>query len=309
MWSWFRKKKVTITPAPVVSDARWPSPPACNTADDADDPPLFSPVVHQLVQLYDDGRVSVVGESYYQDALRVAVRGAVAGDDFHSHIPVTAVLVPEPDNEWDENAVRIDLLLGQQTVKVGYLPSELAEEYQPDLLTMHRNGKLGMCPARVAGGGDKYYGVYLHLASPRDTRIANGTEDPVIASQTDRTILLQNDYSCTVTGEQDHQEILSRYAPKGNIDTVSVIANLTFCKIAKGKYQGEDAIEVQIDRHRVGQLTYAMTKRYGEIVRGLMDRGLEVTCEAFTVNTPKGVQVELLMPADPHRVPRHRMTR
>lgn len=97
---------------------------------------------------------------------------------------------------------------------------------------------------------------------------------------------------------------MSRYTPKGDSDTVNLIASLTFCKIVKGKYAGEDAIEIQIDGRRVGQLTYAMTQRYGEIVRGLVDRGLEVTCEAFTVNTPKGVQVELLMPRDPRRAPR-----
>jgi hypothetical protein len=44
--------------------------------------------------------------------------------------------------------------------------------------------------------------------------------------------------------------------------------------------------------------------RYGDIVSGVLNRGLVPICEAITVNTAKGVQVELSMPQDPARAPK-----
>jgi hypothetical protein len=154
---------------------------------------------------------------------------------------------------------------------------------------------VGTCPARIAGGGVKFYGIYLHLASSRDLRIANGSEDPVVATRNDHTVHLHNDRSCTVTGEQHHQGVLGHHAPKGD-GTKDVVASLAFCRIKSGKYAGEEAIEILIGGRRVGQLTYAMSQRYGQIVKDLSAEGVQVTCDAYTVNTPKGVQVELLMP-------------
>jgi hypothetical protein len=75
-----------------------------------------------------------------------------------------------------------------------------------------------------------------------------------------------------------------------------VIASLGLCTIKGGKYKGQTAIEVRIDGQRVGQLTYAMTQRYIDVVTPLLDRGLLVTCEALTLRSDKGIQVELLVP-------------
>ena len=47
-----------------------------------------------------------------------------------------------------------------------------------------------------------------------------------------------------------------------------------------------------------------MTKRYRELVRDVLERGLQVACEAFTTNTAKGVQITLRMPSDPDRIPK-----
>lgn len=264
--------------------------------------PKFSNMHLGLVSLPDDGRLGVVGESYYQEALRLVAGGRVIDASFEDHLPVVAVLVPEPENPWDENAVRVDVLMGSRTLKVGYLSRGWAEEYQPELLKFRAEGVLGTCPARVTGGGEKYYGIYLYVVRPRGLRADSKTEDLVIAEIAENDVLLRNDWSCTVTKEEDHQNVLRKYAPVGKQEYRGVIASLGFCVIENGKYQGRKAIEVRVGGRRVGQLTYAMTGRYSDIVETLLKRDLIVTCEAFTVNSARGVEIELRMPRDPNRV-------
>ncbi len=47
--------------------------------------------------------VNVAGESHYQDALR-----AIAGDGEVRH-DAEAHLIPEPENEYDPNAIRVEI--------------------------------------------------------------------------------------------------------------------------------------------------------------------------------------------------------
>ena len=61
----------------------------------------FSPVTLERFDLSDDGRLAVVGESYYQQALKMVASGRAIGYGFDEHLPVTAVLVPEPKNPHD----------------------------------------------------------------------------------------------------------------------------------------------------------------------------------------------------------------
>lgn len=94
---------------------------------------------------------AVVGESHYQPALRAATGGRKAGS-WDDHIAVKAQLVPEPKNKFDRNAVAVHV--GGRTV--GYLPVEVAVEYQPVLLGLRRRGLLGTCTGAIVGGGSKF---------------------------------------------------------------------------------------------------------------------------------------------------------
>jgi hypothetical protein len=261
----------------------------------------FSDVQFELVSLPDEGRLGVVGESYYQEALRLVVGGREVGPGFEDHLPALAVLVPEPESPWDKNAVRVDVLMASRTLKVGYLSRGWAEEYQPELLRLRSEGALGTCPARVTGGGDRYYGIYLHVVRPRELRADREPEDRVIAEITDSDVLLRDDWSCTVTKEEEHQDVLRGYTPVGKSERREVVASLGLCVMNNGKYQGREAIEVRLGGQCVGQLTHAMTERYRDTVKALLKRDLTVTCVAFTVNTARGIEVELRMPRDPKR--------
>jgi hypothetical protein len=121
-----------------------------------------------LVELCGDGHCAVVGESFYQDALRATNRICTVGPD--GRAAFTAALVPEPDNPYDANAIAIHSPEG----KVGHLSRDAALEYQDLFAEITRRGyQGGACEAHLVGGepGKPSFGVVLHLADP-DTALS-----------------------------------------------------------------------------------------------------------------------------------------
>jgi hypothetical protein len=300
MWRFSRKRQVDRYPQPPWTPRPRPTPVTSWQEEEPDEdgglPPKFTPITHNLLPLSEDGRLSVVGESYYQSALRIVTGGRAAGNGLDQHIPVIAALIPEPENPHDKNAVRIDVVMGRETVRVGYIARDIAPDYQPLLLRLRGQGQLGTCPARIAGGGPEYYGIYLHLAPAAVLEIELTGGDRDIAEVSSNTALLRAEWTCTVTKEQAHQDVLARYAPRDETEPTAVIASLGQCTSVGGKYDGEPAIEVSLGGYRVGELTRAMTARYDQLVARVLDRGLTPMCEAVVVSTTRGLQVELLMP-------------
>lgn len=90
-------------------------------------------------------RLIVVGESNYQRKIKAAARKA--GVD-----PLYAELVAEPRNKFDRNAVRVDLLVGNKSYTVGYLPRADAALYQASVLEAKRARQRVVLPARIFGG-------------------------------------------------------------------------------------------------------------------------------------------------------------
>lgn len=90
--------------------------------------------------------VEVVGESNYQPALLAAAGGKTPdGAAKTEHI---AVLVPEPFNPYDKNAVRVEI----RGRLVGYVPKAKARE----LTAMIREARAPVgCRARITGGWDR----------------------------------------------------------------------------------------------------------------------------------------------------------
>src|SRR5687768_5137413 len=80
------------------------------------------------------GRVAIVGEAHYQDAIAEVARHALDPTD-DTGIPATAVLVPETVSRHDDQAVRVDLLRGDgSAITAGYLRGDHATDYRPLLL-------------------------------------------------------------------------------------------------------------------------------------------------------------------------------
>ncbi len=119
----------------------------------------------QIIELRRGDLVHVVGESYYQDELE-KICGGRSRSGYSK--PVTAVLVPETDNEYDEKAVLVQI----NGLSVGHLSREDARSYRPLLERMDAQGQQGSCSAMVVGGWDRgsgdqgYFGVRLNIARP-----------------------------------------------------------------------------------------------------------------------------------------------
>lgn len=97
--------------------------------------------------------LEVVGESYYQPALRQTV------DSVGRETP--ALLMLEPDNQYDPNAIGVVVAGG----KVGHLSREDAAAYAPGLSRlMAEHGKPIALNARIFGGepGKPSFGIFLY---------------------------------------------------------------------------------------------------------------------------------------------------
>jgi len=102
--------------------------------------------------------VNVAGESHYQEALR-----AIAGPG-EVRMDTEAHLIPEPENDYDPNAVRVEI----DGHKVGYLPRDLAPAWGPRLAELADRRRVGGCEAAIVGGADTALGVFLRLPDPQD---------------------------------------------------------------------------------------------------------------------------------------------
>jgi hypothetical protein len=102
----------------------------------------------------------VVGESHYQGTLERVYRNQ--GGKGHS-LEVSAQLMPEPDNQYDPNAIRVTL----EGDTVAYLTREKAAEYH-DAIGLQS----GVCSGKIVGGfmleNDvrANYGIKLNLKWP-----------------------------------------------------------------------------------------------------------------------------------------------
>ena len=226
---------------------------------------------------------AVVGESHYQPALRAATGGRKAGS-WDDHITVKAQLVPEPKNKYDRNAVAV--LVGGRTV--GYLPAEVAAEYQPVLLGLLSRGLLGTCTGAIVGGGSKFYGIWLMVAEPGVISFFLDAPDhvqPVAGSS-----------SVTITGEELHEDTLRMLNVAGA--SVRHLATLHPSVVAKGKYAGSATAEIRIQNQPVGSLTGPMGARFQPLMDTAAESGKFVGCMAYMSGEgSKGLQVSLMMPS------------
>jgi hypothetical protein len=122
--------------------------------------------------------LSVVGESHYKPALERTAAMAVPGtpplpvgvwvaNDVVTREPdlpwFQAVLIREPDNAYDSNAIAVYSPAG----KIGYLGREDAEEYQDVLIAVEdRGAHSAACSAFLRRADNGNWGVVLAVSSP-----------------------------------------------------------------------------------------------------------------------------------------------
>jgi hypothetical protein len=120
----------------------------------------------------DDARVDVVGVDAFQETLEFI--GGRRTPDGMRDLDHLAILVPEPANPDDPNAVRVVILpskKGRNAGKVGYLSRAAAAGYRPVIDRLAALGKVTVSRATLEGGrssetGDlEPIGVMLHLGT------------------------------------------------------------------------------------------------------------------------------------------------
>lgn len=133
--------------------------------------PVVAPAVaDRFAPLPDDHHMKVVGESHCQDALRALAGRCAPGEDGRPSF--SANLIPEPENQFDRNAVAVY----GPTGRLGYLAREDAERYRRTFDRLRAHGYAGgSCVGLLNGGepGRPSYGVVLKLAYPEvcETRL------------------------------------------------------------------------------------------------------------------------------------------
>lgn len=126
-----------------------------------EDPAYFRPVkggIEVSAVLFDgDFELNVVGESHYQDALEQLAGGRTEDG---ARVETTALLIPQPDNPYDSNAVAV-WADGKQ---VGHLSRENAEILQSKIIDINtRRNRAAACRAVVVGGWDRGGGDRGHF--------------------------------------------------------------------------------------------------------------------------------------------------
>lgn len=113
--------------------------------------------------------VEVVGESRRQDALERIAQGRTESGPVRSR--VEAVLVPEPGNRQDQNAIRVEI----EGETVGYVGRDDAEDFAPILWKLVQRRQRLVVPATITGGWERRggadrgrFGVVLDMLDPED---------------------------------------------------------------------------------------------------------------------------------------------
>ena len=140
--------------------------------------------VNYFKRIRDDATLDVVGEAYRQAGVLAA--RPPTGDDLPPGLPAPApdyykaLLVPQPTNQYDRNAIRVALWAGGSWSLAGYLSRFDAVRYEP-LFTHLATSASGTQPAIACDaaltserGGT---GVVLHLGTPGECAAELATDD------------------------------------------------------------------------------------------------------------------------------------
>lgn len=109
----------------------------------------------------------VVGESYYQDAIEKIAKqqeAKYANNPDAKIEPLTAYLIPDDYNQYDNKAVRVDI----DGMQVGHLSREDARSFRRRLGAKKLTGQITTCNALITGGDIRngkqmHYGIVLDM--------------------------------------------------------------------------------------------------------------------------------------------------
>jgi collagen type III alpha len=235
----------------------------------------------------------VVGESNYLDQIKRVV-GKSHHPDGAEHLH-PALLVPEPDNPHDRNAVAVKI--GGQTV--GYLPREDAAEYSRVLQRLDAQGFVAQVQARIWASDFNDYEVDKRGNYMQSTRFGAGVRvdlgEPhllVPGNSPPRGTyeLLPVGGAIQVTGEEAHTDILAAYCGAVGEQWAFATLHEMTQQLARST---RTVVEVRLDDQRIGQLTPKMSGDLLAAIRHINELGSTTSCRALVKGNRAAAQVTL----------------
>lgn len=210
---------------------------------------------------------NIVGESNYKTSFQALLKeyGRTADQSWGVDLPdARAVLVTEPDNKFDPDAVAV-WIDGRHLV--GYLPRGMSARYAPKLAALERDGHHLRVPARVwiatEDGDDRVGSVSVRVPTPDGISAFNDfPEEPYV--------VLPPGKAMQVSGEEDHMGVLRGFALGGPERHVAATLHVVTERRPRGDV---NLVEVRLDGQRVGSLTKVMGDQIRDLVTFATDRG------------------------------------
>jgi hypothetical protein len=217
-----------------------------------------------------DHEVRLVGESNYQDHLEFCAGGRTEDG---ARVPlVTAVLVAEPNNPYDNKAIRVDV--GGRCV--GYIARDETHRFHPILRQLASVGRPASCRALITGGWDRgnddrgSFGVILSMHATLEI-----TDDPCLLPFGRGRVSLVGEEAC-----QDRLEALL-----GIRDRAEVVVTLE---------DDGTTITALLGGEPVGRLTPKMAERYRPMIQELLDAGYsDLRCEGRVIRGQRKIDTFL----------------
>jgi hypothetical protein len=224
---------------------------------------------------------AVAGESHHEAEIRKATK-QLGGVNSSGEIQTSAVLVPEPKNRYDSNAIAVTLA----GFTVGYLPKEDAARYIGTLGPLAEQGCLLSTAARLwsADFGDGFRASVSLLLGPPDMLL------PFNSPPSIPMIELPEGNALQVTGEEHHLDVLTPIVSGKH--QVAAYTTLHVFNEQKARSTRE-LIEVQINGRRVGQLTPTMSDHLLPAARRAAALGVQIVCRAKVQGNALKVDVTL----------------
>lgn len=240
--------------------------------------PASGLVEFELWSRYQFSNVEVAGESHHEADVRAVFRsrGVKLADGQSSEIDCTALLVPEPRNPHDPNAVEVRVA-GHM---IGYLPREVAASHNRMLSQLVKGGFQPITRCRIwAVEAQEYQGVdrrgrsvYRPTLHARASLVLDDPELCVPANlpPAGRHRVLPYGGALQVRGEEHHMDVLAPLV--GPAGAAWAYATLVALQAGTGRNE-KTLVELNIDGRPIGQLTPAMSAHYLPAIAHLANTG------------------------------------